>query len=1047
MANKRIERKDLVAPNAITSITKETQILVTELEKLLVAQKAILKNNAFKNAADVKAHNKVTQEANATTKALLSTRKKLEQSRTLEAQALTQTKVQLQEQNKANKLLAREKLGLISAYEKEARTLNELRKKYKDVALSMGENSKQARKLKAEVTKLDSKLKKVDKSAGQFQRNVGNYPKVFSGAAASIGAAFLSVTALVRVFGDAIKRTREFEQTNANLASVLGTTSDNIKELTNDAKRLGAETSFSASQVSKLQTEFAKLGFNKQEILNATEATLSLAAATGTDLSEAAAVAGATMGGFGLDAKETQRVVDVMAKSFSTSALDMEKFRESMKDAAPAAKAVGVDIERTTALLGSLANAGISGSKAGTALKAGFIELNAAGIDLDEGLLQIVNSQNKLETATALVGKRAATSFLVLADGVDTTKELEEGLNNAGGAAKKMADTQLDTLSGSIKILDSAWEGLVLGLLEGDGAFSDLSRSIVSAATSMLTFFTNTELASDAMKKEQIEIQNTVLQISESNLKNEDRVKLIQELKDKYPEYLKSIDSDKVSNQELAIAIKDVNKGLIDKIILQEEDEKVAEKQAEVIEKGVALERKKNEVRAQLVSVAKQHNLEILKEGDLIDKSINLQKQLETVTNDKGQGFNEQRKAVLIQMRGLIRAQTEFNEAELEGNDLINTRDQLANKLGLSIGDEPKSVSSNEPEKPNTDKILKEEKAKKQTRDDIAKRLVKEDSESDALSIEFDADSQSMAGFDEAIANQRKKQEEEAKKSAEKAAQDQIDADLKAADEQRKIAEQLAKDKEALRKEQIETIEKGVNAVSDAMSRASEKRLAGFDRETEENAKALDRQERRAEQGLENNAAALQAQQDKLEAQKVREQEEQERRQKILAYFNLAAEYAKDDANTAPFKALATIGVMEAVTALFEQGTDKGVEADMSGSKVRNTGKDDYLGRTKSGKAFLFDGREKIMGIQHSAALTDYTNQQIVDIVQNSERGGLTASIALNDSRIVSRLDSLEKAVQNSKVSLHIDENAFVTHTQFRNGMKKVSKSKPKRLF
>lgn len=253
--------------------------------------------------------------------------------------------------------------------------------------------------------------------------------------------------------------------------------------------------------------------------------------------------------------------------------------------------------------------------------------------------------------------------------------------------------------------------------------------------------------------------------------------------------------------------------------------------------------------------------------------------------------------------------------------------------------------------------------------------------------------------------------------------------------------------KKADRIEDIEEIEKGINAVSDAMSRASEKRLAGFDRETEENAKALDRQERRAEQGLENNAAALQAQQDKLEAQKVREQEEQERRQKILAYFNLAAEYAKDDANTAPFKALATIGVMEAVTALFEQGTDKGVEADMSGSKVRNTGKDDYLGRTKSGKAFLFDGREKIMGIQHSAALTDYTNQQIVDIVQNSERGGLTASIALNDSRIVSRLDSLEKAVQNSKVSLHIDENAFVTHTQFRNGMKKVSKSKPKRLF
>ncbi len=231
------------------------------------------------------------------------------------------------------------------------------------------------------------------------------------------------------------------------------------------------------------------------------------------------------------------------------------------------------------------------------------------------------------------------------------------------------------------------------------------------------------------------------------------------------------------------------------------------------------------------------------------------------------------------------------------------------------------------------------------------------------------------------------------------------------------------------------------------MDEESNRRIAKLDEETEANDDALDRQERRAEQGLENNAAALQAQQDKLKASKQREQKEQERNQKILAYYNLASEYAKDDANTAPFKALATIGTMEAITALFEEGTDKGVEADMSGSKVRNTGKDDYLGRTKSGKAFLFDGREKIMGIQHSAALTDYTNQQIVDIVQNSEKGGMMASISLNDSRIVSRLDSLEKSINNSKVSLHIDENAFVTHTQFVNGMKKVSKSKPKRLY
>ena len=281
----------------------------------------------------------------------------------------------------------------------------------------------------------------------------------------SVSGAFVGLFAaqkLFQVMSDGIKTAKEFEQGAANLASVLGTTSKGITALTNDAKRLGAATSFSAVQVTQLQTEFAKLGFNEKEILAATEATLDLAAATGSELSEAAAVAGATLGGFGLSAKETIRVTDIMAKSFSTSALDMEKFKESMKSAAPAAKAVGISVETTTALLGTLANAGISGSKAGNNLKTSFINLNNAGLTLEEGLQKVANSQDKLGTASKLVGKNAAASFLVLADGVDTTKKLTKGLNNASGAAKAMADTQLDTLAGDLKKLESAFEGLIL---------------------------------------------------------------------------------------------------------------------------------------------------------------------------------------------------------------------------------------------------------------------------------------------------------------------------------------------------------------------------------------------------------------------------------------------------------------------------------------------------------------------------------------------------------------------------------------------------------
>ena len=282
-------------------------------------------------------------------------KKQLKVARTEKFRQLQETNLALRNQKKLVKADIIENSKLSSVYERQSAKLNRLRKELKNLILTEGEGSAKTKKLALEVGNLDRKLKGADAAAGQFQRNVGNYPKGLSKAVGALKnfAGALGITAgiagLVRALGNAITIAKDFEQSNANLAAVLGKTKDEIGTLTDDAKRLGAATAFSASQVSGLQTEFAKLGFNEKEILNATEATLSLAAATGSDLGEAAAIAGSTLGGFGLGAEETQRVVDVMAKSFSTSALDIEKFKESMKNAAPAAKAVGISVEETTA--------------------------------------------------------------------------------------------------------------------------------------------------------------------------------------------------------------------------------------------------------------------------------------------------------------------------------------------------------------------------------------------------------------------------------------------------------------------------------------------------------------------------------------------------------------------------------------------------------------------------------------------------------------------------------------------------------------------------
>jgi hypothetical protein len=218
-----------------------------------------------------------------------------------------------------------------------------------------------------------------------------------------------------------------------------------------------------------------------------TEATLQLAAATGTELPRAAEVTGATLRGFGLDASETQRVVDVMAKSFSSSSLDMEKFATAMSSVAPVAKTAGLSVEKTTALLGTLTDRGLDASTAGTGLRNIFLELSKRGLSFEEAMLQINSATDKNAASLDLFGKRGATVGTILSETAEDVSNLEGKLNDAGGAAKEMADKQLNTLNGQLDLLKSAWEGFILDLEEGTGVFAGLKDVIGFVASNLKT--------------------------------------------------------------------------------------------------------------------------------------------------------------------------------------------------------------------------------------------------------------------------------------------------------------------------------------------------------------------------------------------------------------------------------------------------------------------------------------------------------------------------------------------------------------------------------
>ena len=352
-------------------------------------------------------------------------------------------------------------------------------------------------------------LDNLSKTTKKASRSAGDLTKGFGRMAAGITSAVVAFRTINQVIGGSIRSFRDFEFQMAKVRAVTSASDKDFKLLSDTAKDLGRSTFFTAQQVSELQTNFGKLGFSTKEILDAQEATLLLATATDTDLARAAIVAGASVRGFGLDAEETGRIVDVMAVAFRSSALDIEKFQTSMTKVAPIAAGAGISMESTTAVMASLTDAGIEASIAGTSLRNIFLKMQDSSSDLSKHLGFTVNSSDDLQRALTLLNSQAldneeimglvdirqVAAFRTMIEGSDRIKNLTRDFNAASGEARRMANIVGDTLEGSFKRLRSATEGLAIELTEKlGGGLQDLVDKLAD-------FFNRLTDNSDALVK------------------------------------------------------------------------------------------------------------------------------------------------------------------------------------------------------------------------------------------------------------------------------------------------------------------------------------------------------------------------------------------------------------------------------------------------------------------------------------------------------------------------------------------------------------------
>lgn len=313
--------------------------------------------------------------------------------------------------------------------------------------------------------------------------------------ASVVGATVTATVAGIAAAGTAATKVgSDFEAAMSKVAAVSGATGKDLADLTAKAKEMGAKTKFSATESAQAFNFMAMAGWDAKSMLDGIEGIMSLSAADGLDLATTSDIVTDALTAFGLQAKDSGHFADVLAKASSSANTNVSMLGESFKYVAPLAGSLGYSVEDMSVALGLMANASVKGSMAGTSLKTALANMaaptkqmaavmdqyglsltdaNGKMLPLSKVTQQLRDKLGKLSeaeqsaAASTLFGKEAMAGMLSIINASDKDyAKLVKSINNADGAAKKMADTMQDNLQGQFTIFKSSLEGLGLEIYE-----------------------------------------------------------------------------------------------------------------------------------------------------------------------------------------------------------------------------------------------------------------------------------------------------------------------------------------------------------------------------------------------------------------------------------------------------------------------------------------------------------------------------------------------------------------------------------------------------
>jgi len=360
------------------------------------------------------------------------------------------------------------------------------------------ETEAELRRLEAEAARSNSTLGKMGEVGGKLE-NVGN--KI-----TNVGKKVMVVsTAVAAAGGAAVKTAADFESSMSQVQATMGITSKSMSTLNGKsvntmdalkklAKEMGSKTAFSASQCAEALNYLALAGYDTQEMADTLPTVLNLAAAGNLDLAKASDMVTDAMSALGMKTKDANKMVDQMAKTASSTNTSVGQLGEGILTIGATAKTVKGGTAELNTALGILANNGIKGAEGGTHLRNVILSLqnptDKAAKTMDSLGVSVFDSQGNMRSLNDILGdlnksmagmtseekaniiskifnKTDLSSVnALLANTGSTWDDLQTSIENSGGAAQKMADTQLDNLSGQLTILKSAVEGFAISIGE-----------------------------------------------------------------------------------------------------------------------------------------------------------------------------------------------------------------------------------------------------------------------------------------------------------------------------------------------------------------------------------------------------------------------------------------------------------------------------------------------------------------------------------------------------------------------------------------------------